>query len=90
MWQAPVASQQITSLMVAAMRSGMTWVDEQLPAATTTAGECVYAVGAGDGAYQRAPTPKKNIRMMVRTNSTELIEAPSAELHNSASLALRS
>ena len=31
MWQAPVASQQITSLMIDAMRSGLTWAGEPPP-----------------------------------------------------------
>ena len=56
MWQAPVASQQITSLMIDAMRSGLTWAGEPPP---------TPAVAGPDGVYQRAPTPKKTLPFMM-------------------------
>ena len=56
MWQAPVASQQITGLMIDAMRSGLTWAGEPPP---------TPAVAGPDGVYQRAPTPKKTLPFMM-------------------------
>lgn len=51
--------------MIAAMRSGMTWVDEPMPwTDTAAAAGGAYSV-ASTGPYQRLPTPKKNIRMMM-------------------------
>jgi hypothetical protein len=54
-FQDPLASQQVMTLSIDAMRSGMQWKGTTKHDATT----------GSDAAYQRKPTPKKHIDMMM-------------------------
>jgi hypothetical protein len=53
----PVASQQVVTLLLDAMRSGIQWTDtDQLP---------VHFANGTTGGYQRVPTPKRHLNMLM-------------------------
>ena len=67
LFQTPVASQQIMTLMLDAMRSGVQWAPDHhhLEGGARRATTSVDNDPSGDGDYERVPTPKRHVDMMM-------------------------
>ena len=70
LFQTPVASQQVMTLMLDAMRSGVQWAPDHHHLEgggrrATASIDRLDSDPSGDGDYERVPTPKRHVDMMM-------------------------